>query len=143
MNVLLREKRWMTGAAMAAAAVMLAALAGCTATPAPQPPQAAAAPPPPPPPTPPPIDMGGKWRLSAAAGGACTMTFGNAPAATQGTIAPAGGCPDNFYTSRKWTYERDMLVIHDHKGEALGQLSFTGGHFEGQAANGGTLTLSR
>jgi Protease inhibitor Inh len=71
------------------------------------------------------------------------MTFGNAPGAAQGTIAPAGGCPGNFYTSRKWTYERDMLVIHDHKGETLGQLSFTGGHFEGQATNGGTLTLSR
>jgi Protease inhibitor Inh len=71
------------------------------------------------------------------------MTFGNPPGAVQGTIAPEGGCPGNFFTSRKWTYEHDMLVIRDHKGEPLTQLSFSGGHFEGQDTNGGALSLSR
>jgi Protease inhibitor Inh len=71
------------------------------------------------------------------------MTFGDAPGASQGTIAPAGGCPGNFFTSRKWTFEHDMLIVRDHKGEPLAQLAYTGGHFEGQATNGGTITLSR
>ena len=130
----------------AAAALLIMALAGCTATSEPEPapgvpqaaPQAI-----PVPSSPPPVDLAGKWKLTAASGGACTMTFGNAPAATQGTIAPAGGCPGNFFTSRKWTFERDKLVIHDHKGEALAQLSFTGGHFEGQSSNGTAISLSR
>ena len=71
------------------------------------------------------------------------MTLGDAPGAAQGTIAPEGGCPGNFFTSRKWTFEHDNLIIRDHKGEPLAQLSFTGGHFEGQDNNGGTITLSR
>jgi len=71
------------------------------------------------------------------------MNFGNAPGAVQGTIAPEGGCPGNFFTSRKWTFEHAALIIRDHKGEPLAQLSFAGGHFEGQAANGGVLSLSR
>jgi hypothetical protein len=123
---------------------VLAALAACTAASRPEPPPSvAAAPPPPPPPSPPPVDLAGKWKLSAAAGGACVMTFGGAPGAGEGTIAPAGGCPGNFFTSRKWTFEHAALIIRDHKGEPLGQLSFAADHFEGQTANGGTLTLSR
>jgi len=71
------------------------------------------------------------------------MTLGDAPGSAQGTIAPEGGCPGNFFTSRKWTFEHNNLIVRDHKGEPLAQLSFTGGHFEGQDNNGGTITLSR
>jgi hypothetical protein len=71
------------------------------------------------------------------------MTLGDSPGSAQGTIAPAGGCPGSFFTSRKWTFEHEMLVIRDHKGEALAQLSFSGGHFEGQGKDGAMLTLSR
>ena len=92
---------------------------------------------------PPPLDLAGKWKLSAASGGACVMTFGAAPGATEGTIAPAGGCPGNFFTSRKWTFEHAALIIRDHKGQPLGQLSLSGGQFEGQGPNGSALTLSR
>ena len=136
------------GRARAVAALLaLVALAGCATTPSPEPeasalPPAAASPPPPTVPTSPPVDLGGRWKLTAAAGGACVMTFGEAPAAVQGTIAPEGGCPGNFFTSRKWTFERDTLVLRDHKGQSLAQLSFTGGHFEGQDNSGGTVTLS-
>jgi hypothetical protein len=132
------------GAKAAAALLVIATLAACASAPAPEPPPLAAAPAPAPPPapTPPPIDLAGRWRLTAAAGGACFMTLGDAPGASQGTIAPEGGCPGNFFTSRKWTFEHDALIIRDHKGEALGQLSFTGGHFEGKDNNGGTLSLS-
>ena len=65
------------------------------------------------------------------------------PGAAQGTIAPAGGCPGNFFTSRKWAFEHEMLVIRDHKGETLAQLSFAEGRFAGQGKDGASLTLSR
>jgi hypothetical protein len=129
------------GAKAAAALLVLAALAACASAPKPEPPPVAAAPAPPPP-SPPPIDLAGRWRLTAAAGGACFMTLGSAPGAAQGTIAPVGGCPGNFFTSRKWAFEHDTLIIRDHKGQPLAQLSFTGGHFEGQDDKGGTLSLS-
>ncbi len=135
-----RSWRW-RGAKAAAALLVLAALAACASAPKPEPPPVAAAPPPAP--TPPPIDLAGRWRLTAAAGGACFMTLGDASGAAQGTIAPEGGCPGNFFTSRKWTFEHDALIIRDHKGQPLAQLSFTGGHFEGQDSNGGTLSLSQ
>src|SRR5215472_1160260 len=79
----------------------LAAASACTTTP-----QLTAAPneqaqpsSPPPPAQPPPIDLAGRWRL-AAASGACLMTLAATPGAADGTIAPAGGCPGNFFTSR-------------------------------------------
>ena len=71
------------------------------------------------------------------------MNFGASPGAPQGTIAPEGGCPGNFFTSRKWTFEHSALIIRDHKGEPLAQLSFSGGRFEGQGTSGGALSLSR
>jgi hypothetical protein len=107
-----------------------------------------AAAPDPPAQTPPPIDLAGRWQLSSAAGGACFMTLGEqanggAGGAPQGSIAPEGGCPGNFFMSRKWTFEHGTLVIHDFKGRQLAQLSYVGGHFEGQDKTGGALTLSK
>jgi hypothetical protein len=129
-------------------ALALAAVSACTGThqfgdAQPEQTAAAAPPPAPPPPQPPPIDLAGKWKLSMAGGGACLMTFADTPGTAEGSIAPAGGCPGNFFTSRKWTYERDTLIIHDHKGQALVQLSFSDGHFQGQATGGGAMTLVR
>jgi hypothetical protein len=131
--------------------LVFALLAGCTGTNpfAAQPDQQASAPPPPapppPPPSPPPVDLAGRWKLTAAGTGACFMRFGNAPGAVQGTIAPEGGCPSNFFTSRKWTFEHGALIIRDHKDEPLAQLSFSGGRFEGHeaSAGGAALTLTR
>ena len=137
---------WRTGAASAAAAVfVLATLTGCLGTrPEPEPAVAPAPPPaPPPPPTPPPLDLAGRWKLSATGSGSCFMNFGNAAGAAQGTIAPEGGCPDNFFTSRKWTFEHGALIIRDHKGEALAQLSFADGRFDGRETSGTAVTLSR
>jgi Protease inhibitor Inh len=124
------------------AMVAIAAAAGCANHDAP-PPEVAAAPAPPPPPQPPPIDVAGRWRLSAAGGGACFMTFAHNPGAPQGTIAPEGGCPGNFFTSRKWTFEHGALIIRDHKSDVLAELPFAGGRFEGRQTGGGALTLSR
>jgi hypothetical protein len=136
-----------------AALVLLASLAGCSAgslfgsqpeaAPAPAP---AAEPEAEPAAAPPPVDLAGRWQLSAAAGGACFMTFGKAGAAAavpQGTIAPEGGCPGNFFTSRKWAFEHGVLIIRDFKGRQLAQLSYLGAHFEGQDASGSALTLSK
>jgi hypothetical protein len=112
--------------------------------------------------------MAGRWRLAATPGAACFMNFADsagppaAPApgapppapgpalgpalgpafALQGTIAPEGGCPGNFFTSRKWTFEHGMLIIRDFKNQPLAQLSYSVDHFEGQETSG-KLTLSR
>ena len=135
------------GAKAAAAFLLLATLAACSGGDLlgghPEPPSAPPAPPAPPPPAPPPVDLVGRWQLSASAGGACFMTFGDAPGAAQGTIAPEGGCPGNFFTSRKWTFEHGNLIIRDFKGQPLAQLSYSGDRFEGQDSNGGALSLSK
>ena len=144
-------KRLQSGAGGAGAALYLVLLVlglnACTSTSSLNNPpgQAAALPPVPPPPvlTPPPVDLAGKWRLSVAGSSACTMTFGGSTGASDGSIAPAGGCPLNFFTSRKWSYENDKLVIRNHKSDVLVQLSFANGHFEGQTAGGGAVTLAR
>src|ERR1700692_1219750 len=52
---------------------------------------------PPPPPQPPPVDLAGRWRLSMVGGAACLMTFTASPGAGEGSIAPTGGCPANFF----------------------------------------------
>jgi Protease inhibitor Inh len=125
--------------------LLLLALSACTSTSRFGAPEQAAAPPTAPPLptlTPPPVDLAGKWRLSVAGGSACAMSFGGSTGASDGSIAPAGGCPGNFFTSRKWSYENDKLVIRNHKGEVLTQLTFVNGHFEGQAA-AGPVTLAR
>lgn len=134
------------GRAASVLLVTAAALGACTTTPqltaAPSEQAQPAQPSAPPPPQQPPMDLAGRWRLAAASGG-CVMTLAAVPGAAEGTIAPAGGCPGNFFTSRKWTFEHDMLIIRDHKSEALAELSFAAGHFQGQATGGGSVTLAR
>jgi hypothetical protein len=140
----MKTRRLVGPAASAAAALLLiAALSGCMGGGRTEPPPEATTPPPPPPATPPPIDLTGRWRLTAASGGACFMNFGHMPGAAQGTIAPEGGCPGNFFTSRKWTFERGALIIRDHNSEVLAELSFAGGRFEGRQTGGGALSLAR
>ena len=144
------EHRSVTGIKVVVLLCALAALAACTNTGrfGGQPETAAAPPPTPPPATapalaqPPPVDLAGKWKLSGA-GGACLMTLTDEPGSTDGKIAPAGGCPGNFFMSRKWSYQHEALTIRDFKGQALAELSFADGHFEGQASGGGAMTLAR
>jgi hypothetical protein len=148
-----RKAKVASGAGLTAACFVLALAGGCSgsglvgASPEAEKPAPAASPPQPEL-TPPPVDMAGRWRLAAASGGACFMTFGGvagapgAPgaAAAQGTIAPEGGCPGNFFTSRKWTFEDGELIIRDFKGQKLTQLAYAGDHFQGED---GALTLAR
>ena len=73
------------------------------------------------------------------------MTLGATQAdVTEGTIAPAGGCPYNFFTSRKWSYTDAGITLRDHNAQALGQLSPAGpNRFEGKAGSGQDIALSR
>jgi Protease inhibitor Inh len=95
-------------------------------------------------PSPPPVNIAGRWLLSSPGRGQCNMTFSAASAAAaDGTIAPEGGCPGKFFTSRKWTYDAFGLVIRDHTGAALARLSAAGPGFDGKAAAGEPVTLMR
>jgi hypothetical protein len=150
-----RKRKLASGTVLAMVCFVLAMAGGCSgsglvgASPEAEKP-APPAPPPQPELTPPPVDMAGRWRLAAVSGAACFMTFGDvagAPGApgtaiAQGTIAPEGGCPGNFFTSRKWTFEGGELIIHDFKGQPLARLAYSGDHFQGEDASG-TLTLAR
>jgi protease inhibitor Inh len=116
----------------------MALLAACVAAPAPAPPAPGVTV------SSPPEAMAGRWLLAAAGSSQCNMTFGGNAGAGEGTIAPEGGCPTNFFTSRKWTFEQGLLVIRDHTGTPLAQLAQTGsGRFEGKATDGLQMTLTR
>ena len=88
--------------------------------------------------------MAGRWLFSSPGRGQCNMTFGAAnAAASEGTVAPEGGCPGKFYMSRKWTYDQNGLTMRDHNGQPLAQLSGGGGRFDGKAASGEPVALAR
>jgi hypothetical protein len=92
----------------------------------------------------PPLNLAGRWTLSSTGTGACAMTFGANPNATEGSIAPAGGCPFNFFTSRKWAYNETGLTIRDHNAQTLAQLAPAGpNRFEGKTSSGQDIVLSR
>ena len=90
------------------------------------------------------VEMAGRWTLSSPGRGQCNMTFNVAPGSAEGTIAPEGGCPGRFFTSRKWGIEQSNLVIRNHNNETLAQLSMAAGsRFDGQSVNGEPVTLTR
>jgi hypothetical protein len=93
---------------------------------------------------PPPVNLAGRWTLSATGSTSCAMTFGaTTPDATEGTIAPGGGCPFNFFTSRKWSYTEAGLTLRDHNAQTLAQLSPAGpSRFEGKTGAGQEIALS-
>jgi|ERR1700723_2016681 Protease inhibitor Inh len=92
----------------------------------------------------PPFSLAGRWTLSSIGTGSCAMTFGAGQDPTEGTIAPAGGCPFNFFTSRKWTYSQAGLAIRDHHAQVLAQLTPVGSNrFEGKTGAGQDVALSR
>jgi hypothetical protein len=92
----------------------------------------------------PPSDLAGRWTLSSTGMASCAMTLGAVQGATEGTIAPAGGCPFNFFTSRKWTYTEAGLIIRDHNAQILAQLTPAGpSRFEGKTTGGQEVALAR
>ena len=90
------------------------------------------------------VDMSGRWVLVSPGRGQCNMNFGGGPAAPNGAIAPEGGCPGNFFTSRNWNFEPAGLILRDHTGQPLGQLSAAGNaRFDGRSVAGEPITLYR
>jgi hypothetical protein len=125
------------------AAMAAALLSGCLATtnnPEPPPPARAG-------PVAKPValaEMGGRWLLASPGASACGMTFSGAPGAIEGTIAPEGGCPGSFFTSRRWAFDQSALIIRNHNGEPLARLALSGtGRFDGQASTGEPISLAR
>jgi Protease inhibitor Inh len=89
-------------------------------------------------------DMAGRWQLAPPGSSGCGMTFTGVPGAVEGTIAPEGGCPGNLFTSRRWAFDQDALLIRSHTGETLARLAMPApGRFEGKATTGETLALTR
>ena len=99
----------------------------------------------PPKPAPPPVNMTGRWMLASPDGGLCGMNFTATTEGTSGKIAPEGGCPGKFFTSRQWEFDQGALVIYDHKEQQLARLASSQppGRFEGNATSGLPVTLSR
>jgi Protease inhibitor Inh len=152
-----RNAAGMSVARVAALALMLVAPAGCitdrsdhVVAPLPPAPTGSVAGTPLPPPNParahepaPNVAIAGRWTLATDTG-ACGMKFGSTSDAHQGPIAPEGGCPGRFYTSRKWTLEQGTLVIRDHRDKPLAQLAQSSPvRFDGKTTDGLPLSLSR
>ncbi len=90
------------------------------------------------------VDMSGRWVLVSPGRGQCNMNFGGGPASPNGSVAPEGGCPGNFFTSRNWNFEQAGLVLRDHTGAPLGQLTAAGhARFDGSSVAGEPITLYR
>ncbi len=89
------------------------------------------------------VDMTGRWILAAPNAPSCGMNFAGAPGAREGTVAPEGGCPGKFFTSRHWMLDQNALTINDHENQPLAHLTLADGAFEGQATAGMPVTLSR
>jgi hypothetical protein len=142
-TIMFREGTWATAAVLAVAAGTLTACIGDRPPlgSGPEPASAARAAAPRAAPL---AEMAGRWVLGSPGAGQCSMTFTGAPGAVEGTIAPEGGCPGKFFTSRRWVFDQDALVIRNHTGEPLARLAVSSpGHFDGQAASGETVSLAR
>ena len=90
-------------------------------------------------------DMTGRWTLTAPNAPSCRVEFDGMPGQMQGTIVPDGGCPGDFYMSRRWSFTPDTLVltIADKDSQPLAQLTLSGGQFAGKSTAGLPITLAR
>jgi Protease inhibitor Inh len=92
----------------------------------------------------PPIEMSGRWLLASAGSHSCGMVFSSTVGALEGTVAPEGGCPGKLFMSRKWSFEQNALVLRNHNGEPLAQLSSAEpGRLEGRSISGEPVSLTR
>jgi hypothetical protein len=88
-------------------------------------------------------DMTGRWILSAPDAPTCGLNFNGAPGASEGAIAPDGGCPGAFFMSRHWAVKQGALEIDDADAKPLAQLTFADGRYAGQSRAGLPVTLAR
>jgi predicted small secreted protein len=89
------------------------------------------------------LDMNGRWLLTAKNSPPCGMAFRAAADGQNGSILPEGGCPEDFFKSRIWSFETGDLVIQNQDNELLAQLRFVGGRFEGKSTVGTSVILAR
>ena len=89
------------------------------------------------------LDMNGRWLLSAKNGPPCGLAFRASADGQSGSIMPEGGCPEDFFKSRIWSFETGDLVIQNQDNELLAQLRFVGGRFEGKSTIGTPVILAR
>jgi len=89
------------------------------------------------------LTMPGRWMLAAPNAPACGMIFTARPGASEGTVSPEGGCPERFFTSRRWSLRQSALTISDDSNNELAQFSYAGDRFEGKSSSGTALTLAR
>jgi len=87
--------------------------------------------------------MTGRWILSAPNAPSCGMEFRGPVGARNGAISPDGGCPANFYMSRRWVMQGSVLTIADEENQPLAELRPGSIRFEGQSTGGMPITLSR
>ena len=80
--------------------------------------------------------------LSAPNAPPCGLDFTDGDG-SKGNVRPDGGCPAEFYKSRRWIFEQNALTIRDADDEPLGQLTLDGGQFQGKAVNGAPIALTR
>lgn len=73
----------------------------------------------------------------------CGLEFRASSAGNGGSLTPDGGCPGQFYKSRRWTLEDGKLAIKTDGDEILARLDFTDGHFRGSSDAGQDVTLVR
>ena len=88
-------------------------------------------------------NMAGRWILTAPRSPSCGMEFGNALGSSEGKIAPEGGCPENFFMSRRWSFDQGKLMIKDEENMPLAQFDFSGDRFAGRSTAGTPMTLVR
>ncbi len=86
--------------------------------------------------------MAGRWMLAAPNAPMCGMNFAGARGAREGNVSPEGGCPGNFFMSRRWSLGQDGLTIVEEDSQPLATLSYANGRFEGQSTTGLSVTLT-
>jgi hypothetical protein len=93
------------------------------------------------------INMAGRWTLSAPNRGHCGMNFTGGEG-DGSTIAPEGGCPGSFYTSRSgrskkamWSFATTMASNWQSSRPARRAAAQV--WFEGQAVAGERVMLAR
>lgn len=94
--------------------------------------------------TPPQPDMAGRWIFATDGAAGCAMNFAGPAGGREGTIAPEGGCPGRFFTSRTWAFEQNAVIIRNHAGELLAQLNVAAAdRLIGQGSHGEPVSLTR
>lgn len=89
------------------------------------------------------VAMEGRWILSAPKAPVCGIMFSVSRNKTEGTVVPEGGCPERFFTSRRWSMQKDTLTINDDENNPLATLTFASGQFEGKSTAGTPVALKR